>query len=168
MKFLLSTLCALFISSSALAGVGSFEFPLMSGGERNVTYKSSDFPNAVFVLEVWGYSCPYCHQNAVNVADLYNEYADNDNVQVVDVGLDRDSSSYSRWIARHNPPQPVVQDSSRQVYNSIGGGGIPAVVVTDCNGEVLYSHNGTWDSRTKRTIRDIIESQLESGCTPAK
>ncbi len=157
-------LCLSF-AQAALA-VGPFELRWMNSEESGATYKSADHPNGIFVVEAYFLNCPYCHQNAPQVDALAEEYADNERVQVLDVGVDRKDADYESWISQHNPNHPVLNDGGRKLISQLGTSGYPSTYVIDCKGTVVYKTSGTWNSAKKDAIKKAIDGLGEETCEP--
>lgn len=120
--------------------------------------------NTVTVVEMYFNTCPYCDDNAPNVDALAEQYGGSPRVQVVDVGIDRNDSSYQSWISRHNPNHPVLKDDQRKVANALGTTSYPSTYVLDCEGNVLYKSVGVWTKAIKQKIQDAIEKSFEVAC----
>ncbi len=141
-----------------------FNLKWMNHEVAGTYYRSSDHPNAVFVVEAYFRNCPYCNDNAHNVDALKDHYSDNDLVQVLDVSSDCSNRDYRDWIAEHNPNHPVLNDCNWEVLGPLGITGMPTAVVLDCNLNELYRTGGTWDSWEIRRLRNVIDRQLAAGC----
>lgn len=150
-------------AQAAFAGI-SFELPWMNSTDTDATYKTSDYPGSVFVLETYFLGCPYCNDNAPNVDALAEEYGFDMRVQVLDLGIDQQDSQYEEWIRRHEPNHPVVKDVGRKIVRQLGTRAYPSVYVVDCKGNVAYSHEGEWDSSVKSAIRSKVKSLLSGQC----
>lgn len=166
MKKTLFAAMAAFVAQSAVAGI-AFDLPWMNSNEPGATYKTSEFPGSVFVLETYFLGCPYCNDNAPNVDALAEEYAVDQRVQVLDVGIDTQDWQYEEWIRRHRPNHPVVKDVGRKIVKQLGTRAYPSVYVVDCNGEVTYKYEGAWNSSVKSQIRAKIKSLLDGQCKDA-
>src|SRR4051812_23863865 len=93
---------AIALSSSAFA-VSPFELPWMNADQGGATFKSSDYPTGIFVVETYFLGCPYCNDNAPAVAELTSKFSSDSRVHVLDVGIDKNDSQYKTWIKRHKP-----------------------------------------------------------------
>jgi hypothetical protein len=169
MRFLIATILATLISTSALAQTAfdpsTVEFPWKNGPTRDATIDLNDLGNSVFVFEAFANFCGACAENASNVDALATEFADDDRVQVMDLGLDDSEREYAAWIRAHNPNHPVVEDVGEAVWNSLSQSNyIPQVFVTDCEGTLLYSHVGGWNRTVKNEIRAAIADAKEVTC----
>ncbi len=128
-------------------------------------YKMSDKQNAVHVIEAYSISCSWCNANAVQVGALYQEYAADQRVQFLDLGLDTRPQDYLRWISAHNPPYPVVQDVGQVVFKALKQeNAIPQTFVMDCRGQLVGSTVGYWGEEEKIALRSAIAKALEITC----
>lgn len=157
-------LVTLFASAAHAAPVLPFELRWMNHEDRTTTYKSSDHPNGIFVLETYFLNCPYCNDNAPAVDALVEEYAEQPRVQVLDVSRDCRESDYNTWINRHKPNHPVLNDCSKKVIGPLQVSGYPSTYVVDCKGNIVYRTAGAWNSNTKRAIRAKIDALLLEDC----
>lgn len=141
------------------------DFPWMNGPTRDSRYKLSDFPNRVHVWEAFSITCSWCAKNAAQVKAMRADYAADDLVGFIDLGLDTNDSDYVRWISAHSPTYPVVKDVGRKVWSALSReSGIPQTFVTACDGSLVASTIGYWDSSAKATIRAAIATAKEVVC----
>jgi thiol-disulfide isomerase/thioredoxin len=154
--------CAM-ASNSAFA-LSAFEMPWKNADTTGAVYKSADHADGVFVLEFFANFCGPCNQNAANVDEMAEFYAEQERVQVLDIGIDTSDTEISRWIAAHHPNHPVLKDVGRTLWKELGGQYIPTMVVTDCHGEIVFQHTGVWDSSVKRQIKAKVDGLLAETC----
>ena len=141
------------------------DFPWFNGPTRDAIYRMSENPNAVHVFEAFTLSCSWCNRNAPQVQAMADEYADNERVQFIDLGLDSNDRNIQRWVAEHEPTYPVVKDVDRQIWNILRqSNGVPQTFVVDCNGQMVDATIGYWGSSEKATIRAAIAEGLETEC----
>ncbi len=165
MKRLISCIAAIFFTANAYGiDLSNYDgMPWANNNEREV-FNFSEHTNGVFVVEGYFYSCPYCQDNAKNVNDLAEEYRDETRVTVLDVAHVRDNSSKIRaWIRKHNPNHPVVSDQVG-LLGALGISRFPTVKVINCEGDILYTGTGVWNSSKKRAIKSAIETGLDTQC----
>jgi hypothetical protein len=162
--FLISTL---FLSSASFAAsIDPVDFPWFNGPTRDAIYRMSEHSNSVHIFEAFTLSCSWCNRNAPQVQAMADEYADNDRVQFIDLGLDTDDRNITRWVSTHNPTYPVVKDVNRTVYNALRqSNGVPQTFVVDCRGEMVGSTIGYWGAEEKAAIREAIATALATDCS---
>lgn len=157
-------------SSVASASVSPFSLPWMNTAHSTTgvrpNYVSADRPNGIFVIEAYFLGCPYCNMNAQNVNDLATAFSDEDRVQVLDVGTDRNDADYATWIARHNVNHPVLKDSSRTLIRQLGTTAFPSTYVIDCHGQIAFQGVGSWDQSEENQIYAAVRNLLAQDCTP--
>lgn len=164
-KLLLGFFIALTSSLAWGTTVTPFSLPWMNNHSGVDTFKSSDYPGAIFVVEAYFLGCPYCNDNAANVDALATEFAGDPRVHVLDVGVDTDKSDYDEWISRHNPNHPVLDDGSEQLIGQLGTQGFPSTYVIDCKGNVTAQTSGEWGDSEKSTIEDGVKALQAQQCT---
>jgi peroxiredoxin len=139
-----------------------FSLPQMNG--NGGMFNSADHPNSVFVVEAYFEECPYCNENSDNIQRLTTRFVGKD-VQILDVGIDRDKSSYEAWIQNHAPNHPVLQDSSRVLLSGdLKTSSFPTTYVVQCDGEVLYKQVGVWNSGSRINVEQAMLKGLNKRC----
>ncbi len=152
----------LFTQLTMAAAVQPFSLPWMNNEQQSTSYNSTDHKATVFVLENYFLNCPYCNDNAPNVDDLTEEFANNPQVQVLDVGVDKSDAQYAEWIKRHRPNHPVLKDAQKTLTKQLGTTGYPSTYILDCNGNVVFKSTGVWQSATLSKIRSKIKAALST------
>jgi peroxiredoxin len=159
---LMLVVCIFALVTSAVHAVSPVELPQMNG--QGGTYRMTDHPEGIFVVEAYFLGCPYCNENAPAVNSVASTFANDPRVQVLDVGVDKDPSAYATWIARHNPNHPVLKDSSRKLISQLGTSGYPSTYVVNCKGQVVESTEGAWGNKEKQAIISAVEKLQSTGC----
>jgi peroxiredoxin len=169
---LFASIVGLLISTASLAqqfeaplAISPFQLEWMNHETTGTIYSSANYPSSVFVIEAYFKNCPYCNDNAPNIDALRDHYADNDLVQVLDVGRDCRVADYHAWIERHHPNHPVLRDCSQQVLGQLGVRGYPTTYILDCNLNVVARYVGAWDGSTMADVKRQVNQLLDRGCT---
>lgn len=150
-----------FLISSIGFSVQHFQLPWMNPqNENQTTYNSQEYLDAVWVIETYFLDCPYCNDNAPRVNELKNYFQNDERVQILDVGIDKDTSAYAEWIRRHKPNHPVLKDSTRQLVKQLGTSVYPSTYVLDKNLKVVFKSSGVWGSKTEAQIKDAVEKAI--------
>jgi len=165
MRNLLAIFLSFGLFSSQALAIEHFELPWMNHELRGEIYRTTDHPNGVFVIEAYFIGCPACNHNVPNVKDLAQDYEAEPRVQILDVGRDCRDSDYVRWIQRHNPPYPVLNDCQRQVIGALNVRAYPTTVVLNCHGEEVYRTVGVWNHSARNQIRAAINGALMTECS---
>jgi peroxiredoxin len=171
MKNKTTILHLILISLTVLTGtvcraVAPFELQWMNNPEKSV-YKSSDHKDGIFVIEAYFRDCTYCNKNAPRVNALAEKFKNEPRVQVLDVGVDSQDSTYAEWIQKHKPNHPVLKDAKGEklVKSQLGTTGYPSTYVIDCNGNVVATTRGVWSSSSQGKIERAIEDLLSENCS---
>ena len=160
MKRILISAFIYLISNLAL-GVTSFSLPWMNDSSSGTVYRSADRPSSIFLLEGWFNGCPYCHENAPNVDRMAEYFANEDRVQVLDIGRDSGDSSYSSWVQKHQPNHPVLKDARQELIRQLGISGYPSAFIVDPEGTIRYRTTGVWSYSTQQEMKNLISQLLE-------
>ena len=159
---------ALFATNGSAASIPRMDLPLKNGDSSGAVYKMGTHADGVFVFEVFSVNCSWCNANAEQVDAFSEEYQEIPRVQVLDLGMDSDASSYLRWIGSHKPNHPVIQDVGRKVFNALKRqDGIPQTYVVNCRGELVGSTVGFWGDSERKALRAHVATALKAKCTPA-
>jgi peroxiredoxin len=163
-RFVLAAIACAALSTSALADtLQPFEEAWLNGAQ-DATYKTSDHPDGVFVLEFYANFCGACNENADNVNALSAQYKTQSRVQVLDMSLDTDPGEQQAWINNHNPNHPVLNDGQRTVWSQLNESYIPTTVIMDCKGNVVWKNTGVWGDDEKATIKQNLDALLGQSC----
>ena len=156
----ISFLC--FFLSSLGFSLQHFQLPWMNAqSEGPASYNSQEYQDAVWVIETYFLGCPYCNDNAPKVNALQNYFKNDERVQILDVGIDKNDGDYAEWIRRHQPNHPVLKDSARQLARQLGTSVYPSTYVLDKNLKVVFKSTGVWNSKSEAQIKDAVEKALE-------
>lgn len=153
----------IFLSAFSAWGMGDFSFqlPWVNHIEPDAVYDSTQHPASVFLVEAYFNTCPYCNDNAPFVNYIAAEYTLEPRVQFLDVGKDCKAEDYQKWIAKHTPNHPVLNDCKRTLLDKLGVNAYPTTFIIDSHGTVLYQRMGTWSNQTMREIRRVLNAFLK-------
>lgn len=157
----------LFLTSQSF-GVNHFSLPWVNSESPNASYSSQEWQDAVWVVEAFFLGCPYCNDNAGNVNDLQDYFKNDERVQILDVGIDKNASSYEEWIRKHQPNHPVLKDSSRTLIRQLGTTSYPSTYVLDKNLKVIYKASGVWNAKVEAQIKSAVEKALSANSTQSE
>jgi hypothetical protein len=166
-RFILVLSAFLFATGAHASQMEILEFPWKNASTAGSVWKMSDHPNGVFVFEAFSINCTYCNQNATQVKNFARRWSSNPRVQVIDLGLDTVASAYTRWIATHRPPYPVVEDVGQRAWNALKQqNGIPQTFVVNCRGERVGATVGLWNPSAVAALDAAVNRALETTCQP--
>jgi peroxiredoxin len=160
----LDQVCSCVIIPDRFSGILPVSLPQMNAEQPGTVFSTDSIKNGVVVVEAYFNTCPYCNMNAPAVAALADSYKDNSRVVVLDVGIDRNDSDYSNWIAKHHPNHPVLKDSQRQLVKKLGTTSYPSTYVLNCHGDIVAKTVGQWSQTEQATIQEGIKTALQTVC----
>jgi thiol-disulfide isomerase/thioredoxin len=147
----------LFASSSYARAIQPFSLPQMNPSHGASVFNTNDYDDVLYVVETYQLRCHYCDDNAPNVGALAAEYADNERVIFIDLGIDSSDRDYAQWISRHNVSHVVLKDASRTVFRQLGARGTPTSYVLDSDLNIVWEHQGVWGSNQINSLRTLID-----------
>jgi len=151
----------IFFLNSLAFSIQHFELDWYNSPASDQTrYQSSQYQDAVWVIEAFFLGCPYCNDNASNVNALQNYFKNDERVQILDVGIDKNDTSYAEWVRRHKPNHPVLKDPSRKLIRQLGTSSYPTTYILNKKLEVIYKHTGVWNAKIEAQIKSLVEKAL--------
>lgn len=96
------------------------------------------------VISFWATWCKPCQTELDVIADLYPDWQENLNVQMVAITIDtqRALSKVPGLISTKGWEYVILSDVNNVMRNQLGFQAIPQTYVVDREGNVLYSHSG--------------------------
>jgi peroxiredoxin len=98
----------------------------------------------ITVLSFWASWCAPCKRELDAIAELYPEWQEQYDVNVVAITIDN-----ARAIAKVRPiveqkawPFEVLSDANQELQQALNFQAIPQTYVVDTNGEIVYEHSG--------------------------
>ena len=152
------------VALSAQAPVSVPSFQLKKFGS-NETVSLDQFGDGVVVLDFFAYWCVPCRRVSTELEEHVQQYYSGKNgnpagksVQVLSLNIEQGRAARTRQYIRQTGASLVLDDIDGEVYKSLGGRGIPYVIVLEKQGgswAVLYAHAG-YEGVEK--IRQVIDS----------
>lgn len=131
-----------------------FELIDMKTGQM---YSSSLYSDSAFVLEFYFNGCPACNRNADNVKRLSREFYGNPKIQIVEVSIDCDDSSYRTWINNHDPLGPVLNACDSDLIDSLGVSAYPTTYVYAPSRREALRGVGVWTGPMYNRIKRFLD-----------
>ncbi|MEL6562428.1 MAG: TlpA disulfide reductase family protein [Bacteroidota bacterium] len=96
------------------------------------------------VISFWATWCKPCILELNAISDMYEDWTDEMNVQVVAVSIDdaRSSSKVSVFVSSKDWPFEVYLDENSDLKRALNINNIPHSVVVDKDGNVIWQHAG--------------------------
>ena len=145
--------------SGALAGCSPSQrapystFTLLDGS----AFYSSAFADSVALVNFWATSCPYCMNEAPQLAALYQHYRPR-GVQVLAVAVHSDRAErLSRFVQDRQIPYPVAYDRDGSIARQWGGvNATPTAFVLDRKGRIARRFVGSQLHEVSRLIGKLL------------
>jgi len=146
LKILLSTLVFSLISIATFAQDGktlpSVEVRTLDGQTVDIQQYAQD--GKITVLSFWATWCSPCKKELDAIADLYEYWQEDYDVEIVAVTIDtqRALAKVKPMVAAKGWSYTILSDANQQLQNALNFQTIPQTFVVDQNGQIVYSHSG--------------------------
>ena len=114
----------------------------MNGNEINMTSYGEDGKITVFTF--WATWCAPCKKELNNIADLYDDWKEEYNVEVVAVNIDdqRNLAKVKPFVDGKGWEYTCLTDPNEALKRSLNFQTIPFTLVVDAEGDIVYEHSG--------------------------
>ncbi len=111
---------------------------------KTVNSKSFVEDGKVTVISFWATWCSPCKRELDAIADLYPDWQDEYDVELVAITIDnaRQLTKVPGIVSSKNWDYKVLSDSKQQLQRALNFETIPQTFVLDQKGNIVYSHNG--------------------------
>jgi thiol-disulfide isomerase/thioredoxin len=157
------------------AGAGWIAFGRDTGGEFGVTVDTIEAPGSetgtqrlpvsgtVTLLDLFATWCLPCKAQMRSLRPVHDDYAEE--VRFVSVTNEQFGGGLTRedvadWWRDHDGNWTLGHDPASVVHQQVGAGGLPYLVLTDTEGQIVWSHSGV---ASETRLREEIESALAGG-----
>ena len=98
----------------------------------------------ITVISFWATWCKPCKKELSNLSNLYPEWKDKYNVEIVAVSTDdsRNRSNVVTYVNGQAWDFEVLLDSNQKLKRALNFQAIPYTVLLDKNGKIAYTHKG--------------------------
>lgn len=138
------------VPAMAATTLPDFDLEVMNGDPGQLYSSVNDKP---LLIEFYFNGCSACNANAAAVKEISDEF-NNEATHVIEFSYDCDQSDFDSWIRRHSPSSFVIRGCESPVFDALNIQSFPTTIIFDANHNSIYRHVGTWNQRTKATIRD--------------
>lgn len=105
------------------------------------TYSSK---KQITVLNFWATWCTPCKKELNNMVDLYDEWKEKYNVEVLAISIDdsRNAAKVKSYANGQEWEYTILLDMNQDLQRALNFQSIPYTIVLDKNGQIVYKHNG--------------------------
>ena len=130
---------------------------------ENKQIQSSEILNkeGFTVISFWATWCKPCIRELNNINDLYEEWTDEVNVEVVAVSIDdaRSSAKVGVFVNSKAWPFDVYLDVNSDLKRALNINNIPHSIVVDKNGQIVREHSGYLPGDEYELYDELVEMQ---------
>jgi len=114
----------------------------LSGNKVNVADYGSN--GKITVFNFWATWCTPCKKELNNIADLYEDWQEDYDVEIIAVSIDdtRTKAIVKSYVSGQGWDYTVLLDVNKDLQRLLNGQTVPFTVITDRNGNVIEKHSG--------------------------
>jgi len=116
----------------------------------------------ITVFSFWATWCVPCKKELNNLAELYEDWQDDYDVEIIAVATD-DQRSVSRvkpYVDGKGWDYEVLYDTNQEFQRAIGFQTVPFTLVVDEDGDIMYEHSGYVEG-DEYELEEVIKELLE-------
>lgn len=130
------------------------EFTDLEGKTHNI----EDYRGKVVVIDFWATWCGPCRAATPYLLETYEAFKDK-GMFILGISLDQDKKAFTDYLKEHNITWPQYFDGlgwENRIWQRLGSGGIPMIVVIDQQGIVHEADIPA--TELKNTVRKLLET----------
>ncbi|MCB0685341.1 MAG: TlpA family protein disulfide reductase [Saprospiraceae bacterium] len=111
---------------------------------QNVSFEEIVNSEKVTIISFWATWCAPCKKELDAIADLYEDWQDQYNVELIAVSVDdaRAAAKVKPMIAEKGWPYRVFIDTNQSLMRSLHFQTVPYTILVDKNQKIVYTHSG--------------------------
>jgi thiol-disulfide isomerase/thioredoxin len=96
------------------------------------------------IMSFWATWCKPCKQELNNIAEIYEEWQDNYDVQLIAISIDNARTAYKvkTYVDGQDWDYVVLLDKNQELKQSLNFQTVPYTLVINAEGEIVYRHQG--------------------------
>lgn len=158
----LSAFALLFVGTTASAQsdrseLSDIELKTLDG--KTVNLKSFIKPGTITYLTFWATWCSPCKKELDNLVDLYPEWQEKYNVQIIAVSVDdpRTMPKVKSTVDSKGWEYQILCDPNQNAFRTLNFQNVPQAFVLDKNGKIASMHTGYKDGDEVKIEEEIKE-----------
>ena len=112
----------------------------------------------VTILSFWASWCSPCKRELDAIAEVYPEWQENYNVELVAITIDnaRAISKVRPILEQKNWPYEILWDPNQELQQALSFQAVPQTFVIDAKGEIVFEHSG-YQPGDEYELEEILE-----------
>ena len=134
-------LFGLFLSTSLAAQLPDITVKTLDGQSVNIQQYAND--GKITVLSFWATWCSPCKRELDALADLYPDWQEDYNVEIVAVTIDnaRALSKVKPMVSTKGWDYTILSDANEELRRAMNFQSVPMTFLLDKEGKIVYTHN---------------------------
>ena len=111
---------------------------------KKVNIKELTSSKKLTIISFWATWCKPCKQELNNIAEIYEEWQDNYDVQLLAISIDNARTAYKvkTYVDGQDWDYVVLLDKNQELKQSLNFQTVPYTLVINAEGEIVYRHQG--------------------------
>ena len=113
------------------------------------------------IISFWATWCKPCQKELNNIAEVYEDWQDDYNVEILAVSIDdaRNAPKVKSYAAGQAWEYTILLDKNQDLQRALNFQTVPYVIVIDNKGNIVYKHSGYKDG-DEEDLEEQIKSML--------
>jgi cytochrome c biogenesis protein CcmG, thiol:disulfide interchange protein DsbE len=114
----------------------------INGNKVNLSDYATD--GKIQIFSFWATWCVPCKEELNNIAEIYAEWQEDYNVEIIAVSIDdaKTRANVKSYAEGQGWTYTVLLDSNKDLQRMLGGQSVPFTVITDKSGVITDKHTG--------------------------
>jgi cytochrome c biogenesis protein CcmG, thiol:disulfide interchange protein DsbE len=111
---------------------------------QNIDFREATSGDKITIVSFWATWCAPCKKELDAITDLYEEWQEKYNVQLVAVSVDdaRAAAKVKPMVAEKGWPFRILIDTNQELMRSLHFQSVPYTIIIDRQGQIVYNHSG--------------------------
>lgn len=113
--------------------------------DESTALDSDEFENKVVLINFWATWCGYCVDEMPDLQKIYDEYKDNEDVEIIAVNVGESKNNAQLFMDSNNYTIPVEFDSDSELFGELDVNALPYTIIINKDGEIAKIFDGATD-----------------------